>query len=355
MSLKKILKKIKPLDTEKMKLARLRQDSLTKPTKSLGYLEEISIKICGIKRKIPSELGRKVVILCAADHGVVEEGVSAYPQDVTAQMLLNFAQGGAAINVLSKYLGAEVVVVDVGVKGEVSHPFILSKKIRNGTANFTKGPAMSRQEAEKAIEIGMELAQREVREGAGIIATGDMGIANTTASSALISALTGFSPHLVTGKGTGISHERFEQKVKVIEKALALNQPSPYKPIEALAKVGGLEIGALTGVILGGALMQVPVVIDGFISSAAALLAYKLCPLVKDYLLPSHLSQEPGHRIVLAKLGLKPFIHLDMCLGEGTGAVLAFPIIEASLKILNEMATFEKAGVARKNEQRVKA
>lgn len=354
MSLKGKLERVAPLDVSTMEQARRRQDNLTKPANSLGYLEELSIKVSGIKGRISSELGKKVVILCAADHGVVEEGVSAYPQEVTTQMLLNFAQGGAAITVLAGYVGAKVILVDVGVKGEVSHPAIISQKVRRGTANFTKEPAMGLKEAEKAIEIGIELAEQEIKKGAGIIATGDMGIGNTTASSALIAALTGLPPRSVAGRGTGIDEKAFEQKVTVIEKALILHRPSPDKPLEALAKVGGLEIGALAGVMIGGAINRVPVVIDGLISGAAALLAYRLCQPVKDYLLPSHLSQEPGHRLVLTELGLKPFVQLDMRLGEGCGAVLALPIIEASLKVLTKMATFEEAGVARKNEQSVK-
>lgn len=354
MSLKDKLEKITPLNAKAMEQARLRQDRLTKPAGSLGYLEELSIKISGIRGEITSGLEKKVVILCAADHGIVEEGVSAYPQEVTAQMVLNFARGNAAITVLARYLGAEVVVVDVGVKEDIDHPAVVTRKIRKGTANFAKGPAMSRKEAEKVVEIGIELAELEVEKGAGIIATGDMGIGNTTTSSAVISALTELPPRSVAGKGTGIDQEVFERKVKVIEKALALHRPSSNQPLDVLAKVGGLEIGALAGVMIGGAINRVPVVIDGLISSAAALLAYKLCPQVKDYLLPSHLSQEPGHRLVLSELGLEPFIHLDMRLGEGTGAVLSFSLIEASLKLLNEMATFEEAGVSEKNEQSVK-
>lgn len=354
MSLKGKLERIASLDVNTMEQARRRQDNLTKPVKSLGSLEELSIRVSGIKGEISSELGEKVVILCAADHGVVEEGVSAYPQEVTTQMLLNFAQGRAAITVLAGYVGAKVVLVDVGVKGDVGHPAIISQKVRRGTANFTKEPAMRLEEAEKAVEIGIELAEQEIKKGAGVIATGDMGIGNTTASSALIAALTGLPPRSVAGKGTGIDEEAFEQKVTVIEKALTLHRPSPDKPLDALAKVGGLEIGALAGVMIGGAINRVPVVIDGLISGAAALLAYRLCQPVKDYLLPSHLSPEPGHRLVLTELGLKPFVQLDMRLGEGSGAVLVLPIIEASLKILTEMATFEEAGVSQKNEQSVK-
>ncbi len=349
--MEEVLSQIKPLDEKWMQIARERQKNLTKPPGSLGYLEEISIRLCGIKRKIPKSLGKKVVILCAGDHGVAEEGVSAYPQEVTAQMLLNFASGGAAINVLSRHVGADVVLVDVGANEDVNHPAILSKKVKNGTLNFTKGEAMSREEAESAIKVGLEVAAEEIRKGAGIIATGDMGIGNTTASSALISFFTDFPVRSVVGKGTGIDNSAFEKKVQVIEKAIEVNKPSSDDPVDVLAKLGGLEIAALTGVMIAGAIHRVPVVIDGFISGAAALTAVKMAPQVKDYLFPSHLSEEPGHRLVLEELGLKPFLLLNMRLGEGTGAVLGMFIIEAAVKVLNEMATFEEAGVSREVER----
>ncbi len=351
MDIRRFCREIKSLNEESLKLAQERQDNLTKPQGSLGYLEEISIRISGIKGRISSDIGRKVVILCAGDHGVVEEGVSAYPQEVTTQMLLNFAQGGAAVSVLAKWAGADVVVVDVGSKGDVSHPAILTKKIRRGTANFTKGPAMTREEAEKSIEIGIEVVGQEVEKGAGIIATGDMGIGNTTASSAVIAALTDFPVRSIVGRGTGIDDEALERKVQVIEQGIKLNEPLKDDPLDVLAKVGGLEIGALAGVVIGGALYQVPVVVDGFISGAAALLATRLCPKVKDYLFASHLSEEPGHRLVLEELGLRPFLHLNMRLGEGTGAVLAMQIIEAAVEALSEMKTFEEAGVAKSKEE----
>ena len=339
------------LDRASMEKARERQKNLTKPSGSLGLLEAISIRICGMRSEVPSTLGDKVVILCAADHGVVEEGVSAYPQEVTGQMLLNFSSGKAAINVLARHVGAMVVLVDVGTLADVEHPLVITKKVRKGTANLTAGPAMSRAEAEKAIAVGIEVAEQEIAKGAGIIATGDMGIGNTTPSSALVSALTGIPVRQVVGRGTGIDDDRLEKKVDVIERALALNRPSMEDPIGVLAKVGGLEIGALAGVMLAGAMRRVPMVVDGFISGAAALLAVRIHPGVKEYLFPSHLSEEPGHVIVLENLGLKPLIDLGMRLGEGTGAVLAMPIIEAAVKILSEMATFEEAGVSRKSEK----
>lgn len=341
---------IRALDAAAMKAARARHDSLTKPPGSLGQLEEIAVRICGIRGEQPRGLGAAVVILCAADHGVTEEAISAYPREVTAQMLANFASGGAAINVLSRHVGAKVVLVDAGVAGDVDDPRILKRRIRNSTANIARGPAMSVREAEASIALGIEVVEAEIDRGAGIIATGEMGIGNTTASSALIAALTGCPVRSVVGRGTGIDDSALENKTRVIERALAVNRPSPDDPVGALAKVGGLEIGALAGVMLGGAARCVPVVIDGFISGAAALLASRIEPRATGYLFPSHLSLEPGHRVVLDELGLDPILNLGMRLGEGTGAALAIPVIEASLKILNEMATFEEAGISRQNE-----
>lgn len=347
MHLDETLRKIKPLDESSMKKAQKRQANLTKPPGSLGYLEQISIRLAGIKGKIPTSVGKKVVILCAADHGVVEEGVSAYPQEVTSQMLLNFVAGKAAINVLARQVGAEVLLVDVGVKNQVKEPSIISSRVKAGTDNIAKGPAMSRQEAIKSIEAGMEVAERAIKNGAGIIATGDMGIGNTTPSTAIISVLTETPPHLITGQGTGLNHQNREKKKRVIEKAIEVNRPDKNDPIDVLAKVGGLEIGALTGVMLACAANRIPAVVDGLISSAAALLAVKMAPLAREYLFPSHLSEEPGHQTALKKLGLEPYLLLKMRLGEGTGAVLGVFIIEAALRILNEMATFEEAGVSR--------
>jgi nicotinate-nucleotide--dimethylbenzimidazole phosphoribosyltransferase len=266
-------------------------------------------------------------------------------------MLSNFISGGAAINVLSKHVGADVVLVDVGAVGDIKHPLIINRKVKKGTDNFTRGPAMSREEAVKAVEVGIEVAMEKINEGAGLIAIGDMGIGNTTASSALIAAFTGFPVRSVVGKGTGISESIFERKVEVIEQAIEVNHLRSNDPLDVLAKVGGLEIGALAGVILACAHRGVPVIIDGFISGAAALLAVRMSPNAKHYLFPSHLSEEPGHRIVLEELGLKPFLLLDMRLGEGTGAVLGMFIVEAALKVLNGMATFEEAGVSREVER----
>jgi len=340
---------IHDLDRNAMEDARRRQASLTKPPGSLGLLEEISVRLCGIKGEMTADLGGKVIILCAADHGVVEEGVSAYPQEVTAQMLANFADRGAAINVLAGYAGARVVLVDIGTVGEGSLPGVVDRRIRAGTANIAQGPAMSRKEAERAVATGIELAGQEISGGAGMIATGDMGIGNTTPSSALVAAFTGLPAEAVVGRGTGLDDTALDAKTRVVEKALAANRPGSDDPVGALAGVGGLEIGAMAGVILGGAMERVPVVIDGFISGAAALLAERICPGAKNFMFASHLSEEPGHKAALDELSLEPFINLNMRLGEGTGAALAMPVIEVALKLLNEMATFDEAGVSRES------
>jgi nicotinate-nucleotide--dimethylbenzimidazole phosphoribosyltransferase len=342
--------KIAPLDKASMERARERQDNLTKPPGSLGRLEDISIAVCGMTGLVPPDLAEKSVILCAGDHGVTEEGVSPYPSEVTAQMLMNFASGGAAINVLARHAGARVVLVDVGCACEVRHPGIIDRRVRQGTANFTRGPAMTRQEAEAAVVAGLDVAAAEIERGSRLIATGDMGIGNTTASSALIAALTGLPPRAVAGRGTGLDDAGLERKIAVIERGLEVNDPSAGDPLEVLAAVGGLEIGALAGVMLGCAQARVPVVVDGFISGAAALLAARLYMGAEHYMIASHLSVEPGHRAALDEIGLVPFLDLNMYLGEGTGAVLAMSVIEASVKVLAEMATFDEAGVSRESE-----
>lgn len=350
-NIRQVVDEIRPLDGQAMELARERQANLTKPPGSLGQLEEISIRLCGITGKFPPPLGAKVVILCAADHGVTEEGVSAYPREVTGQMLLNFTRGGAAINVLAGHVGARVVLVDAGTCSNVEHPSVIDKRIRNGTANMARGPAMSAGEAEAAVLAGVDVASVEIDEGAGLVATGDMGIGNTTASSALMAAFTGLPVRSLVGRGTGVDDDALENKVAVIERALELNRPSPGDPLDVLAKVGGLEIGALSGVMLCCAARRVPVVVDGLISGAAALLAARICPVAREYMFASHLSEEPGHRAALDELGLKPFLNLRMRLGEGTGATLAMPVMEAAAKVLREMATFEEAGVSRESEK----
>lgn len=326
--------------------AQLRLDSLTKPPGSLGVLESIAVQLAAIQGRIIPVSGPKVVMVMAADHGVVAEGVSAFPQEVTPQMVLNFLHQGAAINVLAAHAGAEVVVTDVGINGEaIDHPDLHIRKIRPGTRNMAKEAAMTETETIAAIEAGIEMVSAQIEAGARFVATGEMGIGNTTPSSAILACISGRNIESITGRGTGINDAGLRIKQDVIKKALEVNQPDPSQPLDVLSKVGGLEIAALSGVILGAAARRVPVVIDGFISTAAALIAYKMKPECVDYMIASHLSQEPGHKIMLEAMGLKPALYLDLRLGEGTGAVLAFHLIEAAIKIITNMATFEEAGV----------
>jgi len=341
------ISRIRPLDAEAMRAAEARQMQLTKPPKALGRLESLSIHLAGIKGLALPTIQHKAIAVMAADHGVTAEGVSAFPPEVTPAMVLNFAAGGAGINVIGRHVGARVIVTDVGVNADLSAAEgIRHRKIRMGTANMAQGPAMTREECLAAIEVGIELVEEEAQRGLDIIATGEMGIGNTTAASAVIAALTGENVERVTGRGTGIRAEALPAKVAVIERALAVNAPDSQDPVDVLAKVGGLEIAAMTGVYLGGAAARVPVVMDGFISAAAALAAVRLCHECVDYILPSHVSIEAGHQVVLDELGLTPLFDLQMRLGEGTGAALSMSIIEAAARILSEMATFESADVA---------
>ena len=340
---------IKPLDERAMAEARTRQDNLTKPQGSLGQLESLSILIAGIKGEAGPRITHKVIFTLAGDHGVTRSGVSAYPSEVTPQMVYNFLRGGAAINVLARQVGARVIVADLGVASTLEpHPQLKDKKVGMGTRNMAEGPAMSREEAIRSIEAGMELVEVELTKGMDILGTGDMGIGNTTPSSAIAAAITGADVAKVTGRGTGLSDEGWGRKVKMIEKALDINRPNPKDAMDVLSKVGGFEIGGIAGVILAGARYRIPVVIDGFISGAAALIATSLSPEAKPYLIASHQSAEPGHKRILEHLGLKPLLNLDLRLGEGTGAALGIFLVEAGLKILNEMATFAEAGVSEK-------
>ena len=341
------LDRIRPLDEAAMATARARQDQLTKPLGALGRLEALSVQIAGITGALQPPLERKAVIVMAADHGVAAQGVSAYPQEVTPQMVLNFLRGGAAINVLAKQTNARVVVVDIGVASALpSHPQLLARKIALGTHDFTLGQAMTRDEAIAAIETGIVVVEEQAKLGLHVVATGEMGIGNTTASSALIAAFTGATPERVTGWGTGISDTIRQHKVAVIAQSLALHHPDPADAVGVLAAVGGFEIAGLAGVILGAAAHRVPIVLDGLIAGAAALVAAALTPGVVDYCIPSHRSAEQGHAIALRHLGLSPLLELDLRLGEGTGALLAMPLIEAAVRLLNEMATFGEAGVS---------
>lgn len=339
--------RIEPLKEEYFKLAWERLNSLTKPKGSLGRLEELAAQLVAIYENPFPEIKRKLSFVFACDHGVAEEGVSAFPKEVTAQMVYNFLRGGAGINVLARHAGAEVRVVDVGVEKDLGNlSQLINCKVCFGTKNFVKERALEREEAIKSIEVGYELAKKALLEGFNLFGIGDMGIANTTPSSAITAAITGKPVEEVTGRGTGINDEIYRKKIEVIKRALEKHQPNPSDPIDVLSKVGGAEIGACAGVILACAENKVPVVIDGFITGAGALIAYKINPLTKEYMIASHLSQEKGHKAQLEYLGLSPILDLNLRLGEGTGAALAFLIVEAALKIYKEMATFESANVS---------
>ena len=338
---------IGPLNGDEAGRARERQRVLTKPPGSLGRLEDLSVQLAGIFGTERPRPRGKTVIVAAGDHGVVAQGVTGYPQEVTAQMVGNFLAGGAAVSVLARHASVRLVIVDAGVAAELPpHPELRVVRVGCGTADITLGPAMSRAQAERCLLAGVGLAREAAEGGADLIGTGDMGIGNTTASSAIVSALTGRSPDKTTGKGTGRSPGEVRHKIEVVERALSINRPDPHDALDVLAKLGGFEIGVLAGVVLGGAMAQRAVVLDGFISGAAALIACGLCPAVREYLIASHRSAERGHRIVLRHLGLRPLLELDMRLGEGTGAVLVMGIVEAAAACLSEMATFGDAGVS---------
>jgi nicotinate-nucleotide--dimethylbenzimidazole phosphoribosyltransferase len=346
--LEQYISQIKPLNEAAILEASMHLDQLTKPPGSLGKLEAIAKQVAGITgEKIP-DLSRKAVIVMAGDHGVCAEGVSAYPAEVTPQMVMNFLQGGAAVNVLARQAGAEVVCVDIGVNADLMHPQLISRKVRKGTNNIAQGAAMSREEALEAIAVGYTIVEELAAKGVRLFATGEMGIGNTTSSSAMLVVLTGIERQQAVGRGTGIDDERWLHKQRVINRAITINQANANDPLDVLAKLGGLEIAGLVGVILGAAAMGCPVIIDGFISSAAALVASRMAPLCVDYMLGSHLSLEQGHSAMLQAIGLSPMLQMDMRLGEGTGAVLSFHFIDAALSIMSEMATFTSAGVSNK-------
>lgn len=350
MQLADIIDTIKPLDSKAMEFAHKRQNSLTKPAGSLGRLEELSIQVAGITGEHLPRLEHKVVVVMAGDHGVVAEGVSAYPQEVTPQMVLNFLNGGAAINVLARHAGARVVVVDMGVAGDLpAHPGLLARKIDRGTANIARGAAMTRDQALCALETGAEIVYQQIQAGLDILATGDMGIGNTTPSTAVASALSGIPPREIAGRGTGVDDAGLQRKVDAVERALSVNLPNAADALDVLAKVGGFEIGGIAGAILGAASARKPIVVDGFISTAAAMIAVSLAPNTRYYLIAAHTSQEYGHHRMMDWLNLKPLLDLKMRLGEGTGAALALPLVEAACKTLSEMATFGEAGVSEKS------
>lgn len=347
--LNQTLAAIQPLDQAAMAAAQSRQSQLTKPEGSLGRLESLSIQLAGITGRLNPPLTARAIIVAAGDHGVAEAGVSAFPPAVTPQMVLNFLQGGAAINVLARQSGARVIVLDAGVAAELPvHPNLIQAKVAWGTRNFVNGPAMTRPEAVQAIEAGIKAVEQEAEAGLHLVGTGDMGIGNTTPSSAIGAVMTGALLEEVTGRGTGIDLQTWQHKVAVIQKAIALNRPDPADPLDVLAKVGGFEIGAIAGIILGAAARRIPVLVDGFISTAGALIAAALAPDSRHYIIAAHRSVEPGHRIMQQHLDLQPLFQLDLRLGEGTGAALAIPVVVAAAAILNEMATFADAGVSGK-------
>jgi nicotinate-nucleotide--dimethylbenzimidazole phosphoribosyltransferase len=344
-SLSRLREAIRPLEVEAAVEARRHLDALTKPPGSLGRLEEIALRLAALRAGAP-RVEHPVVFTFAADHGVVAEGVSAYPQVVTSQMVENFLRGGAAINVLARQAGARVVVADFGVAGVVPPSRgLVSVRIAAGTANMARGPAMTRGQATRAIEQGAALTDEAIDAGADLLVTGEMGIGNTTSASAITAAIVGASPDMVTGRGTGVDDSTWRRKVDVVRRALAANRPDPTDGLDVLAKVGGFEIGGLVGVVLAGAARSVPVVLDGFIATAAGLIAGALAPAVGARLFASHRSAEPGHALALEHLGLVPYLDLSLRLGEGTGATLFIHLARAAALIYTEMATFKSAGV----------
>src|SRR5262245_14554285 len=346
-ALPKLLDRIGPLDGDAGRRARAALDQLTKPPGSLGRLEELAWRLAEITGRCPPSIASPVIFTLAADHGVTAEGVSAYPQVVTAQMVENFLRGGAAVNVLARHAGARIVVADLGVAATLpAHPALRSAKIASGTRNMTREAAMTRDEARAAIEVGVTLVETERVAGLDLAGTGEMGIGNTTAASAMVAALTGAAVEDVTGPGTGVDEAGRGRKIAAIRRALDVNRPDSSDALDVLAKVGGLEIAGLVGVALAAAAHRVPVVIDGFIAGAAALAAVRIKPDIREYLLAAHRSSEPGHRHVLDALGLEPYLDLGMRLGEGTGAALCIGLARAAVAVLTEMATFKTAGVS---------
>jgi nicotinate-nucleotide--dimethylbenzimidazole phosphoribosyltransferase len=343
---------IRPADAQAMAAARERQERLTKPSGSLGALEDVSVQLAGLAGECPPPVPEPAAVaIFAADHGVHAQGVTPWPQEVTVQMVANFLGGGAVVNAIAAQVGAEVCVVDIGVAADVpAGTGLLPRKVRPGTADMTAGPAMTREEAQQAVETGIQVARDLVGAGNRCLVTGDMGIANTTASAALIAAFTGADPQEVTGRGTGIDDEMLARKVAAVRGALARHQPDPADPLGVLAAVGGLEHAALAGFMLGGAALRVPVIVDGVIACAAALAATALAPDVAGCLVAGHLSTEPGAARALAALGMHPVLKLEMRLGEGSGALLAVPVVQAAARVLRDVATFDSAGVSSAKE-----
>ena len=345
--IQEILEQIKPLDNTAMAVCQARLDNLTKPLNSLAGFEKLAVQLAGITRLArPREL-RKSIVLMAADHGVAAEGVSAYPPEVTAQMVANFCQGGAAINAFAAHVQAGLVLVDIGVAADLpAMPGLIGAKIAAGTANMAQGPAMSREQALAAVTTGITVACEQLRQGVKVIGLGEMGIGNTTPSTAIVACYSPQKIESLTGRGTGITDGGWKRKVQVIGKALTVNQPDPADTLDVLAKVGGLEIAGLTGVVLAAAAHHAAVVLDGLNTSAAAVIACQMHPAVRQYVIGSHYSVEPAHQEALRLMGVPAYLHLDMRLGEGTGAALGMSLLDASLHVLNDMKTFSEAQVA---------
>lgn len=360
--LEKITSDIRPVDESWFAKAAERQNHLTKPPRSLGKLEEIACRLAAIQQTLSPRVDRKRVIVFAGDHGVTEEGVSPYPSQVTSQMVANFLGGGAAINAVARSIGADLVVVDAGVAFPIRAVAVSSrgvafvqKPVRKGTRNFLKEPALTLDETVRAILLGFDMAEDAKRASINLIGMGEMGIGNTTAASAITAALTGYAASEVTGRGTGVDQEALLRKQKVVEQGVRLHALRPDDPLQILQSVGGLELAGLAGLCLGAAANRIAIVCDGFIAAASAAIAVKLCPAVGDYLFYGHLSTEPGHAIILEFLRSQPLLHLDMRLGEGTGAALAMGVIDAAVRAFVEMATFESAGVSDRAETVQKA
>ncbi len=345
--------RLRPLDQAAMVAARHRQDQLTKPRGSLGRLETLSVQLAGILGTPYPKITHKVIVTMAGDHGIVAEGVSAYPQQVTAQMVFNFVRGGAAINVLARHIDARLIVVDMGVAVEMpSYPALIDKKVALGTANMAVGPAMSRAQAVRSVQNGAAVIRDEIDRGLDILAVGEMGIGNTTAAAAIAAALTQRPPDDLVGRGTGVDDAGLERKIDAVRRALVVNKPDAADALDVLSQVGGFEIGGMVGAMLCAAAYRCAVVIDGFISTAAAMLAVTLAPQVRPFLIAAHRSQELGHRVMLDWLGLEPLLDLDMRLGEGTGAALGISLAEAACKTLCEMATLAEASVSDQEAER---
>ena len=345
-TLETMVERVLPASAEHRQIVQRKLDFKTKPRGSLGRLEELACTVAAIQRTASPQLGEPVIVVVAADHGVAAEGVSAYPQEVTVQMLHNFVSRGAAINALATCAGARLLVVDAGVNGDYHNPAVLNRRLGPGTANAAVGPAMSVELATRGLEVGIELAGSLAVEGVRVIGLGDMGIGNTTSSSALVAALIGLNPHDVSGRGTGLDDAGVQHKTDVLATMLAANHPDPTRPVDTLAALGGFEHAVLAGLVIGAAANRMPVILDGVIVGAAALVAGRIAPVAVDAMIASHLSPEPPHARILQDLGLRPFLDLGMRLGEGTGAALCLQLLRASLAVLTNMATFDEAGVS---------